>query len=418
MQVSLRNRARKTALWGGTLILAAIYSGSAIREYLADHYSQKSDLASLQRAVRLQPANAKYRDRFGRYLSMVQESPEAATESYKAAVELNPYVAAYWLDLAAGYELLGNSGGQKAALEHAINADPRRPEVAWEAANFYIIHGETQRALRELRTAIQGGPALRAASLQLCWRVEPDVDIILGDAIPPVPDVYLFFLQLLISKKETAGAAKVWQELARLGRPIERASVFNYISYLISQQEIVQARLVWQQATGLWGMPAYQPSPANLVVNGDFSLDVLNGGFDWLYQRSTSIALALDPTQAHTGQRSLSIIFDGPGIKDAGIRQFIAVEPNTTYQFSANFRAEDMEGAGGPQFAIRDAFGSRTYFSSEELKGADFWKPVRGAFTTGTDTKLVVLEVDRVPAWSPIRGKLWIDGVRLAKANS
>jgi hypothetical protein len=29
-----------------------------------------------------------------------------------------------------------------------------------------------------------------------------------------------------------------------------------------------------------------------------------------------------------------------------------------------------------------------------------------------------VLEVDRVPAWSPMRGKLWIDGVRLARASS
>src|SRR5439155_24731655 len=100
MQVSLRSRARKTALWGGRLVLAGIDSGSAIREYLADHYSQKSDLASLQRAVRLQPANGGYRDRFGRYLSMVQEPPEARTGSYKAARELKRSVASYWLDLA------------------------------------------------------------------------------------------------------------------------------------------------------------------------------------------------------------------------------------------------------------------------------------------------------------------------------
>ena len=56
--------------------------------------------------------------------------------------------------------------------------------------------------------------------------------------------------------------------------------------------------------------------------------------------------LAFDPTQPHSGNRSLSIVFNSAAVNDAGILQIIPVQPNTNYEFSANFKAEDIEGAG------------------------------------------------------------------------
>jgi hypothetical protein len=47
------------------------------------------------------------------------------------------------------------------------------------------------------------------------------------------------------------------------------------------------------------------------------------------------------------------------------------------------------------------------------LKDADFWKEVGGTFTTGPDTKLLLLRIQREPPGMPIKGKLWIDSVRL-----
>jgi len=195
---------------------------------------------------------------------------------------------------------------------------------------------------------------------------------------------------------------------------VERRYVFDYIRYLIALQQVDQARLVWQQAASLCGLSAYQPTSENLVVNGDFSLEVLNGGFDWLYQRSPEVSLTMDPTQTHTGNRSLSLIFDSRGMNDAGILQMIPVQPNTNYEFSFYFKAENMQGAGGPQFVMQDFYSGITYFSSENLKDADFWKRSSGDFRTGPDTKLLILHIQRVPNGSPIKGKLWIDGIHLA----
>ena len=81
------------------------------------------------------------------------------------------------------------------------------------------------------------------------------------------------------------------------------------------------AAAAWDQAANVLNLPAYLPSPDNLIVNGDFGLDILNGGFDWTYQTQPGVKLLLDASDFREGERSLSITFEGPGISDAGIRQ-------------------------------------------------------------------------------------------------
>ncbi len=107
-----------------------------------------------------------------------------------------------------------------------------------------------------------------------------------------------------------------------------------------------------------------------------FNLNVLNAGFDWQYQKQSGVGLTLDPNDFHAGRRSLLITFDGPGITDAGIYQFVAVQPNTTYDFTAYYKNGEIEGAGGPHFTIQDMYTQAVYYESDELKDAGFWKSV------------------------------------------
>jgi hypothetical protein len=299
------------------------------------------------------------------------------------------------------------------ALEHAIEADPTTPDVAWEAANFYLVQGEDAKALREFRVVLQNEPTLANPAIQLCWRINPDVDALLRDVVPARSEAYLAFLELLMQKEETAGTAKVWGAMMATPQTFELRYANQYIQYLLNHKDVDQARLVWQQAAPRFGLSAYVPSGRNLVVNGDFSLDVLNGGFDWQYEKQQSVTLTLDPSDFHGGHRSLLISFDGPAVTDAGIRQFIAVQPNTLYEFSAYYKNGDFEGAGGPHFTIQDVYTRDVLYDSDELKEAGFWKSATGEFSTGADTKLVILHVRRLPEGSPIRGKLWVDDFRL-----
>jgi tetratricopeptide (TPR) repeat protein len=415
MQIVFNTPGRKMLVAAAAVVLAGAYLALAGRNFLASWFGDRVELASLERAARLDSGNAEYHNHLGRYYELVARDPASAIEPYRAAVQLNPHSARYWFDLASAYQVLGDTGGQTAALEHAIEADPTTPDVAWEAANLYLVRGENEKALREFRVVLANDTSLVGAAIQFCWRIEPDVDALLRDVVPAHSDAYIAFLSLLMQKGETAGTAKVWDALMQTHQTFELRYVLEYFKYLILQRDVDQAARVWQQAANRYGLSSYLPSANNLIVNGSFSLDVLNGGLDWQYQKQQSVELTLDPSEFHAGRRSLLITFDGPGITDAGIYQFIPVQPNTAYDFTAYYRNGELEGAGGPHFTLQDMYNKTIYYDSDELKETGFWKSASGEFTTSDDCKLLILHVRRLPEGSPIRGKLWIDDFRLTR---
>jgi hypothetical protein len=515
MDIPLNSAWRKRLVIGASATLCLVYVLLAARLLVASVFADRPELASLQRAARLDPGNADYRNHVGRYFALVARDPAAAIEPYRAALQLNPHSARYWFDLASAYQVLGDTSNQSWSLEHAIEADPTTPDVAWEAANFYLVQGDNEKALREFHVVLQNEPSLANLAIQFCWRINPDVDSLLRDVVPARSEAYLALLNLLMTpkridlstttapsnpsgnnwvytlaapeahadsnswanatvalsgysgdasgnnvtstitastpntieianpagaaanagapvlmisravsdssapapigaKQETAATAKVWDKLLPAPQPFELRYAYYYIQYLIDHKDPEQARLVWRQAAPRFGLSAYVPSARNLIVNGDFGLDILNAGFDWEYEKQSSVTLTLDPSDFHSGHRSLLITFDGPGVNDAGVHQFIAVQPNTLYQFSAYSKSGELEGAGGPHITIQDAYTRAVVYDSDELKEPGFWKSATGEFTTPDDCRLLVLHVRRLPAGSPIRGKLWVDDFRLA----
>ena len=417
MVTSIPQRQRKQ-LAIGLVAFATIYLALAGKEFAASLFAARPDVASLKHAVDLSPGNADYRHRLGRYFAFVLGDSQAAAENYRAAVHLNPHDARYWFDLAAAYQVTGDVEGQRAALDHALAAEPTAPDVAWEAANFFLVNGDIDRALREFRVVIENDIALVDASLQACWRVRPDPSALLQEVVPPRPDSLLSFLSLLLSKQQTDGAIETWDRLTLLHQKFESRYLFDYVRYLIQMHRPEAAMTAWEQAAGILGLSAYLPSDDNLIVNGDFSLDILNGGFDWTYVTRSGVRPLLDPSDFRQGQRSLSLTFEGPGINDAGIQQIIPVKGGVTYDFAAYYKSADFEGAGGPQIAIRDAYTNAPLYVSEALTDGEFWKEVHSQFTTPQSTSLLSLTIERFPAGSPIRGKLWLDDFQLSPETS
>ncbi len=418
MKIPLQSPAHKRLAVAIATVFAVGYFGFTARDLVTTWLGNRVERRSLELAARLDPGNADFRNHLGRYYELVSRDPQSAIGYYKAAVQLNPHSARYWFDLASAYQVLGDTANQTMALERAIQADAMTPDVAWEAANLYLVQGETEKALREFRVVLANDISLAGTAIQFCWRINPDVDALLRDVVPHSADAYIAFLALLQSKQETAGTIKVWNALMATSQPFELRYVFEHFHYLIMHKEVDEAVQVWQQAAPRFKLSSYLPSPSNLVVNGAFSLDVLNGGLDWQYGKQDGVALTLDPSDFHAGRRSLMITFDGPGINDAGIYQLIPVQPGTRYEFSAYYKNGELEGAGGPHFTVQDMYNLTVYYDSDELKEAGFWKSVEGEFTTGPDCKLVVLHVRRLPEGSPIRGKLWIDDFHITRKPS
>jgi hypothetical protein len=413
MIVSLTEKRRMQLAAGFALVLIA-YLLLAAKEFVANVAASRPELTQLQRAVRLSPGNADYRDRLGRYFVFVVTDPQAAIQNFRSAVALNPHDASYWFDLASAWQVVGDVEGQRAALNRALEAEPTAPSVAWQAANFFLVDGDIDRALHEFRIVIENDTTLAVPSLQAAWRILPDADALLRDVVPPRTDSLMTLLGLLISKKDTDGAIKTWDRLTQLHEKFETWRLFEYVRYLIQEHRPDAAMSAWEEAAGTLGLSAYLPTDDNLVINGDFSLEILNGGFDWTYVNRTGVKPLLDPSDFQKGHRSLSLTFEGPGIADAGIQQLVPVRGGTTYDFSAYYKSADFEGVGGPQIVLRDAYNGAVLFASEPLRDADFWKEVHSRVTTPSATILLILAIERFPAGSPIRGKLWLDDFQLS----
>lgn len=379
--------------------------------------SLKQDSASLLAAIRLQPGNAGFRDRLGQYESAAQQWPEAAS-SFAEAAKLNPHNSLYWLSLASADVVLGRLA-YRDALEQALYVDPTEPQAAWVASGIYFAAGDAQSALTNLRGVLEHSPSLSLDALQLCWQIKPDAAALLHDTIPANSAVYSSFLSFLISRKETVPAETVWNQMVRLGQPVRSADVFDYVRYLVGNDEPLQAGRVWRQAAdfNLSELKPYEPARDNLVVNGNFALKMLNAGFDWNWVQRPGVELSLDPTEPLSGSPTLLIAYDSRGLDDSGIAQMIPVEPDTPYQFSAWFKTRQMEGAGGPHFLLQDFYSGKIYFDSDDLKDSDAWKRINGRFQTSSQTRMLSLKIVREPAGSPIRGKLWIGNVKLTPAE-
>jgi tetratricopeptide (TPR) repeat protein len=415
MDFEIVNTRKRLAVWLLFFSGTVAYFALTTTQFLAAEFSENPRASYLRKAIKLDPSNAEYRDIMGRFQLTVQQSPIAALPFLQAATALKPNRSAYWLDRAVAEQLIGDFESERNSLNKATAANPHSAAVAWQTGNLYFSQGAVDEALHEYRKVLENDSALTPQALQVCWRIHPNIDFLLQEVVPATANEP--FLTFLISANESDAAAKVWERMVSLQQPVERRYLFDYLHYLFNQHDPVQASRVWQQAANLSNLAAYQPTEENLLVNGDFGLSFLNNGFDWTYQKSAAVSLAIDPGESHSGSRSLRIVFQGRGIEDAGIRQLVSVNPDTEYVFSGYYKAAEMDGAGAPKFAIQDVYSGARLFMSDDLRDAESWKSVNGSFITGPETHLIVLRVARVPADRPIRGKLWIDVLKLVRSS-
>ena len=419
MQIELRSPIRSFCFAGACLIAVGVYVSLTARAYFAAHLAAKADSSNLEKAARLEPSNAEYRALLGRNFALSGTTLEQAISNYQAAVRLNPFEARYWLDLAGAYQIAGRTDEQAQSVEHAVEADPTTPHVAWEAANFFLVQGNVGKALPYFRTVLANDPDSVKYALQLCWRATGDATQMFDQVLPRKADLYLSFLHLLVSRQELAPAENAWDHLIGLQQSFPPKLAFPYFQLLIAKQEVNPAKNAWQQLAQVdQEIQPYLPTRENLVVNGGFEENLLNGGFDWWYEPNPHAALAIDTDQFYGGTRSLSVTFDGRNAPDAGIVQFIPVKPDTDYVFSAESRTQDIDSASGPRFAVADAYTNTSYVLTDDLLGTNPWHKQQAQFHTGPGTNLLFLKIIRQPASPLIRGTLWIDDVRLAEVNN
>jgi hypothetical protein len=396
----------------GTL---SIYIDRAMRVYLARRSADSLQVEGVERAIRLVPDNAEFPHWLGLQLSASDQDDDGAIANFRKAVALNPNSGRYWLDLAAVYQVTGNVEKQNEAVQSALNAEPGSPEVAAEAAQYFLVVGDTDRALPLFRQALAQDPQAAQAILLACWRETGDANLLLAKAIPASPELQLEFLRMLTEQKETTAANQVWEHIVASHRSFQPQLSFFYFDYLLKEHEVASFDRAWHELAVLSpNLQAYLPND-NLMVNAGFEQQLLNSGFDWRHEPADHIAAGIDDNVSHSGTRSLSLSYDGNPAYDAGWKQFVPVQPNTDYEFSAWIKSENLTSSSGPRIAIVDAYSGANLLLTDDVLDTHPWQEIKGTLRAPAKTELLAVKIIRAPANTRIRGRVWIDDLRLVK---
>jgi Tfp pilus assembly protein PilF len=403
--------------------IVSIYVVRVARVYLSRRSANSAEVegqvgvqvAEMERAIRLAPDNAEFPHQLGLQLTAAEQDNDRAIANLRRAVQLNPNSGRYWLDLASAYQATGNVEKQNEALQAAIGAEPGNPEVAAEAAQYFLVTGAEDHAWPLFRQALAQNPEAANSILPVCWRQTHDANLILARVIPDSPELQLSFLRLLTAQKETAAAKQAWQYIVASHRLFPPQLSFFYLDYLLNEHEVASFGRTWHELAGLApDLKSYLPND-NLIVNAGFEQKILNSGFDWRHQPADNIAGGIDDNEAHSGIHSLSLSYDGNPSYDAGWTQFVPVQPDTDYEFSAWIKSDNVTSSSGPRIALVDAYSGVNFLLTDDVLDTHPWQQIKGTLRVPANTELLAVKIVRAPANTRIRGRVWIDDLRLVK---
>jgi tetratricopeptide (TPR) repeat protein len=404
------------------VLLFGIYLAG--RQAIGEWYFRKGEPASIQMAIKWDSNNPQYYDALGTFTHLygITGNLNDIVQSYENATRLSPYDAHFWSDLGAAYDWAGRTNDALSAFKRAIKLFPNSPEINWRFANFAFRAHRTPEALQSLQVVLAGnGPAQRDV-FRLAVSATRDNRAILA-MLPHQASVFFAFLDFEMDAGNVVTAEQVWLGLLQLKLPFELPQAFPYLDALIQRREPDRLVAAWSVLAERF--PA-QIGPlvtsSNLVANGSFEHEILNGGLDWRVAPVEGAVVSVDSQDAFEGARALRIEFNGKRNLDySHIFQYVAVRPNTRYRFSAAIRVKGVTTDSGPRFQVFDAFDSGNLFqSTENIVGTSGWSSQLLELKTKADMRLLVVRLARPRSNkldNQFGGTVWIDRVSLTPEN-
>ena len=404
----------------------AIFLGYfGIRNAIATYYLNLDTRAGYERAVALEPANARNWFLLGRsYLyDFEQSEPALAVQSLRKAVSLDPYSAETLLDLAAAYDGQGDTADARQAFLAAQRVYPLSADVAWSYGNFLLRQDEQNAAFGEIRKAVGLEPKRAAEAFSRALRVQPDANVLLDKAVPVSPAVYLPILLSLVNAGDLDNAQLVWNRLIALQQKVPMSEMYFFINELIHQRRVPDAVHAWNQAVSIMQNPP-PPDPAgSLLWDGGFESGYIGGGFSWHFVPATSdVQISLDQAEKHSGERSLRILFNGHrNISFEDACHNIAPEPGRKYLLSAWMKTQSLTSSEGVRLQIFVFTATNTEsVVTEDVHGTQPWKQVQLVWVAppgaGYGWVCVKRKMSDMPE-SAIQGAAWFDDISMVPVN-
>jgi hypothetical protein len=326
-------------------------------------------------------------------------------ELYTESIMDCPLCAPSWLGLAELFIDSGETGKAGTALARADELIPSSVGLLWDSSMLSLTLGDTGRALEKLRKVAKADPARREKVFDICRDLGSGPRVMLDEVVSreALPD----YIRYLIRKDMKAETYPAWERAVREGAvPGELA--LGYIDYLISRDDVVKARSIWD---GLY--PGVR-DPG--VWNGGFEKDTESRGFDWRLGKTEGVEAEYDYRNKTEGERSLKLKFSGDKNVDFHhAYQIVPVEPGSHYLLTSDISTDGITTRNGIALEV---YCKSMGIQSEVYTGTVDWTQARVDFDTPPECNYVGVSLRRFKSDkldNLISGEAWIDNVRLIK---
>lgn len=407
------------------LVLASGLSlvSQAGRIVIAKQLALSNNIADLNGAARLDENNGAIHDRLGLLYEWNLNDSASAMQHLRRATDLNRYQAAYWIDLSNGCELAGDLDCAVHALNVAVRLAPQRPDFEWNKANFDLRIGSAEEALKDFARYLQLDPDSLSRSFPVLDHGFNDPSLLWQRVIHPLDDLKteLTYLDLVKAYHPKFPTDTMWKQLIAERRAFPAAAAIPYVDRLLQTGDYTEAENAWSDLRAR-GATHDTSGADNMVFNGDFHRNPLNGGFDWRLQKQPFLSVEVAAGSSCEEGHCLHVSFPVPTNSDyEAAYQIVPVCPNQTYILSADMRSQEVTSDSGPRLRVVDLECPTCLdTATAPILGTTAWHKEELSFVTGPATRLIRLSI-----WRPrsrifpmeISGDFWLGAVHMRAAE-
>jgi Flp pilus assembly protein TadD len=335
------------------------------------------DLTAAENAVRLAPKDAEAHNSRGILLQRAEDHA-AASQELERAIQLRPRDYFPWMLLGISRDLQNDQEGAARALRIAIALSPVYARSHWLLGNLLLRMNQPADAFQELRLAAVSDQTLWPNVIDLAWGFHRgDAAQTMAEVQPQTDEARLALATFFAGHHQPAAALTQFRAVSSPSAEAQQ----NLIRALLSAGAYAEAYTVWANWRRL---PATVPSLLNPDFEAEIALD--NSGFGWQIASLPNVVLSADPTQFHSGTKSLRIDFHGDSPPDQpAAAQLIVLYPQTSYRLTFHALAKDFVSTGVPVVVVAEAAGAgnKVIAQSPSLSAAKEWREFSIDFTTG-----------------------------------
>jgi tetratricopeptide (TPR) repeat protein len=305
-------------------------------------YNEKT-IDSLERAASLTPGNADVHLALAVQFELAGRDPEP---QLRAAAALDPLLAEPWLRLGLLAESRGNPTNAERLLLHAAAIDtqllPRSTLM-----RFYARREQPAEFWHWARLAFERAYGDSSPLFDLCWQMAVEPHEVYEKAIPRSHEILRSYLTYLLSRGRLPAAAQPAHDLVAQAIPSDRDLILDYTERLLEVSPS-EALSIWNAACRRAVLP-YPPVQPWQIVDGSFTHEALQKGFDWKIVNTPQLPIATLPGGgvefSFTGKQPESIEL---------LAQTVSVPPSRNSRLTVDYRTDRIDRPGGIRMEAED----------------------------------------------------------------